>query len=442
MMYPRLKLARKLLRDDGVIFISIDDNEAASLKRLCDEVFGIEKFLTQLVWKSRQNKDNRNVTGASTDHEYILCYGNNLRGSERDLTQYTNPDNDERGDWASANMVGMLGADLRPNCHFDLINPETKINYGKPKMGWRYDQSTMNRLIAEKKILWPANIDGRPRRKLFLSELQFEYNGLSSIFGADIYTRNGTAEIESLFNWRAFDFPKPTLLIKQALIQGINNDRNAIILDFFAGSATTAHAVMQLNAEDGGNRQFILVQLPEECDPKSEAFKAGYKNIAEISKERIRRAGQKIKDENPLTTQNLDIGFRVLKVDTTNMEDVYYTPEQTTQGDLLKRVDNIKEGRTDLDLLFQILVDWAIPLDQKIIQKEVNGCKFYLVNQDPIDLLACFDKNIDDEITKQLAALKPARAIFRDGSFKSPDTKINATQYFKQLSPNTEVKFL
>ena len=298
MMYPRLFLARNLLRDDGVIFVSIDDNEVHNLRLIMNEVFGEENFVGQFVWKSRQNKDNRNITGASIDHEYIVCYGRKIRGSNRNIVQYSNPDNDPRGDWASGNMVGILPAAQRPNCHYDLINPETGINYGRPPLGWRYDKNTMNKLIRENRIIWPSTSEGRPRKKVFIEELKDKYTGFSSIIGNNIYTKNGTEEIQTLFKLRVFDFPKPVSLIKEILIQGIDEDNEPIILDFFSGICPTAHAVLALNKEDlsagnaqagGGNRKFICVQLPEKCDENSEAYKAGYKTIAEIGKERIRR---------------------------------------------------------------------------------------------------------------------------------------------------------
>lgn len=293
MMYPRLQLARNLLTEDGVIFISIDDNEQANLKKLCDEIFGEENFVIPFIWKSRQNKDNRSITGVSNDHEYILCYTKItqekiLRGDNRKVEQYKNPDNDPRGNWVSGNMVGLLPENLRPNCHYNLINPKTGIEYIKPQLGWRYDKNTMNRLIEEDRIIWPEESSGRPRKKAFLNELSNEFTGISSLFGEGIYTRDGTKEIDSLFKYKAFDFPKPSKLLKKLLTQAsLSSDT---ILDFFAGSGTTAHAIMKLNAEDGGYRKYISVQLPEPTDEKSEAFQTNYTNIAEITKERIRRA--------------------------------------------------------------------------------------------------------------------------------------------------------
>ena len=334
MMYPRLILARNLLTDDGVIFISIDDSEQDNLKKLCNEVFGEENFVAQLIWKSRQNKDNRNLSGVSIDHEYIVVYSKNTNiryfiGDKRDTAQYSNPDNDPRGDWCSANMAGLLDASQRPNCHFDLINPQTGINYGRPKMGWRYDKHTMARLIDEKRILWPNNAEGRPRRKVFLSEIT-TLPGFSSIVGDKIFTRIGSNELDLFFKTKFFDFPKPSMLIKEFILQCSTPD--SIIFDFFSGSATTAHAVMKLNAEDGGNRKFIMVQLPEPCEEGTEAAKAGYKNICEIGKERIRRAARKVVSDK----------WEVISVE----EKARYGCKELSRADCLAKING--SGENDL----------------------------------------------------------------------------------------------
>lgn len=495
MMYSRLKLARNLLRDDGVIFISIDDGEVSSLRRLCDEIFGQDKYIADLIWKSRQNKDNRTQNGVSVDHEYVVTYGVSLRGDERDLSGYSNPDCDPRGDWTSANMVGLATADRRPNLHYNLTNPNTGITYECPPMGWRYDRKTMGRLIAEQRILWPSDPSGRPRRKSFASEFSSNRTGFSSIIGSGIYTRNGTADVVEVFGYRAMDFPKPVQLVLELVRQGTQGDD--LILDFFAGSATTAHAVMQLNAEDGGKRKFIMVQLPEACDEKSEAYKAGYKTIAEISKERIRRAGKKIKDElEPRNTRNtqkeggvelglfadadnsvssvssvvqndLDIGFRVLKVDSSNLADVYYTPEAVDRDVLFAATDNLKPDRSAEDLLFQVLLDWGVdltlPITREMITTEYTenteknkdkpsvssvcsvvekGVEVFFVDGNA--LAACFAKNgeVTEAFCRELAKRAPLRVVFRDAGFKDDSAKINAEQIFKQLSPRTEVRCL
>ena len=261
-MSKRLRIAKRLLSDKGVIFISIDDNEQANLKLLCDEVFGNEHFICNFIWKSRQNKDNRNITGVSIDHEYLICYGKTIglrlfAGAERKTDSYSNPDNDPRGPWTSANMVGLATESARPNLHYDLINPVTGINYGRPQKGWRYDRNTMSKLISENRILWPENSNGRPRKKSFLSEISEVLPGFASIVGNDVYTRTATVEQNELFGEALFDFPKPVSLIKELLFQ--TTIEQSSILDFFAGSGTTLHATMQLNAKDGGHRQCILV---------------------------------------------------------------------------------------------------------------------------------------------------------------------------------------
>ena len=280
MMWPRLHLLRELLADDGVIFVSIDDHEQHHLRMMMDEIFGEDCFLAEFIWKSRQNRDNRNVTGASIDHEYVLCYGTSIRGEERNTDLYSNPDDDLRGDWASSNMVGLATEEARPNLHFDLIDPETGINYGCPPRGWRYDQQRMLELISEGRIIWPQNPQGRPRVKVFLKELRNAFTGFSSIVGDEIFTRSGTREIEEIFSSRVIEFPKPSELIRQLILQGCPNE--GVVLDSFAGSGTTAHAVLALNKEDGGNRKFILVECEDYADS--------------ITAERVRRVSRGIPD--------------------------------------------------------------------------------------------------------------------------------------------------
>ena len=264
MMWPRLQLLKELLSEDGVIFVSIDDSEQHHLRILMDEIFGEDCFLAEFVWKSRQNRDNRNVTGASIDHEYILCYGTSIRGDDRKTDQYSNPDNDSRGDWASGNMVGLATIEARPNLHFDLIDPETGINYGCPSRGWRFDQERMSELISEESILWPESPEGRPRVKVFLKDLTNPFTGFSSIVGDGVFTRTGTQEIVDIFSSRVIDFPKPHELIRELIRQGC--PEGGIVLDSFAGSGTTAHAVLALNQSDGGNRKFILVECEDYAD--------------------------------------------------------------------------------------------------------------------------------------------------------------------------------
>ena len=500
MMYSRLMLARNLLTDDGLILISLDDGEIGNLRKICDEIFGESNFVTQFVWKSRQNKDNRNLNGVSVDHEYILAYSKLsgvriFKGEERSGEGYSNPDNDPNGAWASANMAGIATESQRPNLHYDLINPATGINYGRPKMGWRYDRKTMAKLIAENKILWPDSPSGRPRKKTYLNELSGNLPGFSSVVGENLFTRSGTVEIDSLFEQRIFNFPKPSELIK-CFVSQITAPSD-IILDFFSGSATSAHAVMRLNAEDSGHRKFIMVQLPEPCDEKSEAYKAGYKTICDIGKERIRRAGDKLyetlktggKDfqhiakniniaprktfasddgqtsiEVPMSparlgkadetaekqklADSLDIGFRVFKLDDTNMKDVYYSAEEYSQTNLEDLESNIKEDRTDLDLLFGCLLDWGLPLSMPYRSEKIGNCTVHTYAPGdaalnvPDALVACFDNNVPENVIKEIAKRKPRRAVFRDSSFASSPEKINVFEIFKLYAQDTDVKVI
>ena len=500
MMYSRLMLARNLLTDDGLILISLDDGEIGNLRKICDEIFGESNFVTQFVWKSRQNKDNRNLNGVSVDHEYILAYSKLsgvriFKGEERSGEGYSNPDNDPNGAWASANMAGIATESQRPNLHYDLINPATGINYGRPKMGWRYDRKTMAKLITENKILWPDSPSGRPRKKTYLNELSGNLPGFSSVVGENLFTRSGTVEIDSLFEQRIFNFPKPSELIK-CFVSQITAPSD-IILDFFSGSATSAHAVMRLNAEDSGRRKFIMVQLPEPCDEKSEAYKAGYKTICDIGKERIRRAGDKLyetlktggKDfqhiaknintaprktfaaddgqtsfevpiiparwgkadetaENQKLADSLDIGFRVFKLDDTNMKDVYYSAEEYSQTNLEDLESNIKEDRTDLDLLFGCLLDWGLPLSMPYRSEKIDNCTVHTYAPGdaalnvPDALIACFDSNVPENVIKEIAKRKPRRAVFRDSSFASSPEKINVFEIFKLYAQDTDVKVI
>lgn len=464
MMYPRLRLASNLLRDDGVILISIDDNEAINLRKVCDEVFGEENFVAQFMWQSRQNKDNRNITGVSVDHEYIVCYSKQtgqriFNGTERKVEQYSNPDDDPRGAWTSANMVGLATADARPNLHYDLINPATGINYGCPAKGWRYDRNTMKKLIDDDRIIWPETPDGRPRKKSFLNELTDNLPGFSSIIGGGVYTNTATKEITALFNGHWFDFPKPTEIIKQ-LIKQVTSE-NDIVLDFFSGSATTAHAVMQLNAEDGGNRRFILVQLPEACDEKSEAYKAGYKNICEIGKERIRRVGEKLCEEvvvkhTPHHTESweedgkqmrlveyttttyatdyenppCDVGFRVFKLDSSNLKEWNAAPITGEQVELLtdrmnEMTQRVKPDRTDMDMVCEIMLKLGVPLTYAVDKLDIGGKAVYTVGDDSL-LLICLAPDVVPEDIEAMADYTPAKVIISRESFADDTAMANA----------------
>ena len=450
MMYSRLRLARNLLTDDGVIFISIDDNEQANLKRICDEIFGRDSFVASIPWRKRTAKSDVPF-GISQDYEYIVTYGKSsqftasVEGKER---KYFQTDDFPNRPWRIHDLTKQTSASERPNSFFTMIDPKTGKEYpANPNATWRVTKDTFQYYYDNGKIVFPDDYDflniSRPVMRYFKDD-DIEKAGKS--FGRiAVSTKlpeyvgmslNGTREITDLFQGKLFDFPKPVALI-QYLIE-IIFDKNALILDFFAGSGTTAHAVMQLNAEDNGNRKFICVQLPEKTDRKSEAFKAGYSTIAEITKERIRRAGSQILqnlDEN----KSLDVGFRVLKIDSSNMKDIYYQPDQLDKTMLDQMVSHIKEDRTAEDLLFQVMLDWGIELSFPIERKTIDGSEVYFVAGNT--LVACFDKftmNVVDEIAK----VKPLRVVSTELAIVHDQDKTNIKERFKQLSPDTEVKFL
>lgn len=443
MMYSRLKLARNLLKDNGVIFISIDDGEEANIKKVCDEVFGEANFLANIIWKKRGGAPNDRVIGAT--HEYVLFYcKNNLSvdlnwasRTEEQLKRYKNPDNHPKGRWAADNlMANVKGGRYVESLHFPIVNSNTGEEHFPGSNGnWRYNRKKIDELIKNDEIYFGQDNSGRPKLKRFLCDVK---DGVSrpTIWDWVGYNNSGSKIIQELLgSLNVFDTPKSLDLIKEMV--SFASNANEIILDFFAGSATTAHAVMQLNAEDGGKRKFVMVQLPGECDEKTEAFKAGYKTIAEISKERIRRAGAKIKDGNPDLT-DLDTGFRVLKIDSSNMNEVHYTPDAVSKGDLFNQVEHIKLDRSSEDLLFQVMLDWGVDLSLPIRKETVEGKEVYFVNDD--DLVACFDKGIDEALIKALAAKEPLRVVFRDDGFISDSVKINVEQIFKQLAPSTDIK--
>lgn len=439
MMYPRLRLAKDILSDDGVIFISIDDNEVENLKKICCEVFGQSNFIANIVWQhSIQPKGYLGTF--SVHHNHILCFSksNNfeLGSFERtaeDNKAYSNPDNDPKGPWRSGDVRNAL---YRPNLIYDIISPSGKVI--KPcENGWRWSKETVQEKLRTGEIIFSKD-ETRIIRKIYLSTL--EGRAPETIwFGKDVgTTREAMTELKKLFNKPPFDTPKPTGLIKKLL--RLVQDNEYIVLYFFSGSATTAHAVMQLNAEDGGKRKFIMVQLPEETDEKSEAYKAGYKNICEIGKERIRRAGAKIKEEAGLTVQGLDIGFRVLKCDTSNMKDVYYSPTDFDMNLLNMMADNIKEDRTPEDLLFQVMLDLGVLLSSKIEETTIAGKKVF----DVADgfLIACFDKDVNDETIKAIAQKQPYYFVMRDSSMANDSVATNFEQIFATYSPDTVRKVL
>lgn len=461
MMYSRLKLARNLLRDDGAVFISIDDGEVASLRKICDEVFGEPNFVANIVWQKKYAVSNDDP-GIAPMHDHIIVYKktdsffrNLLARTEKQTCRYTNPDGDHRGAWSSDNYISNKSKSERPTLWYAIKHPKTGEDvWPNEDAVWRYSKEKHDKMVSEDRLYWGPDLTyHKPRLKRFLSEVQ---NGIVPStwwqFSEVGHNDEGQKETGNLIGKKVFSTPKPIRLLKQIL--HIASSKQDICLDFFSGSSASAQAVMQLNAEDGGNRQFIMVQLPEPCDEKSEAYKAGYKNIAEIGKERIRRAGVKIKtelaaqnsqnsqgsllDANAQRSSPLDIGFRVLKVDSSNMSDVYYTPDTLNQNMLDMITDNIKPGRTPEDLLFQVLLDWGVDLTLPIHKEIILGKTVFFVDENA--LVACFDTGLTEELIKELARDKPLRVVFRDNGFSSDAVKINATQIFRQLSPGTEVK--
>lgn len=443
MMYARLILSRNLLQRNGVIFISIDDNEVENLRQICDEVFGNQNFIAQIVWQKRTSPDTRRAF--STGHEYIVVYCKDillvdesiypLPLSDLDRAMFSNPDNDPNGPWVSSDFTA---PGYRPNQMYAIKTPSGAIVTPPKGRCWKNIQDVYNALLKEGRLWFGTDGNGVPRQKTYLSERNGKI-GWTWWPNTEVgHNQEATQELNKLLGTPVFDFPKPIRLLKRVV--ALSSRQNDLILDFFSGSATTAHAVMQLNLEDGGHRKFIMVQLPEKCDESSEAYKAGYRTICDIGKERIRRAGRKIREENPLTTQDLDIGFRVLKLDSTNMKDVYYSPSEVTQAGLFDMVSNIKEDRTDLDLLFGCLIDWGLPLSLPYTSEQIDGCTVHTYNDG--DLIACFNENIPDRVIREIARRKPLRAVFRDASFADSPAKINVFEIFKLLAPDASVRVI
>lgn len=434
MVFSRLLLARNLLSDDGIIFISIDDNEISNLAKLCNEVFGESNYIATYLKQSKVGggSDSKFVV---KEHEYCLVYGKDVNKTaemfvEHDpeyLKRYKEKDNNGRYFWDTFARPG-----LKNPIHYDIIAPDgTVMNYGWIHGKERYEQERKAGLV---RIVPKSGGGWSVQFKQYLNAQGKKPRSMTMDFGGSIEGKN---DISSLFdNDKLFSYPKSVKFIKTLLATTLSND--GVVLDFFSGSATTAHAVMQLNAEDGGHRKFIMVQLPEPCDEKSEAYKAGYKNICEIGKERIRRAGDKIKTEHP--DADLDIGFRVFRVDSSNMRDVYYKPEEFTQTMLGETVSNIKPDRTDLDLLYACLLDCGVPIHLPHTTTTLDGCTIH--NVDNGALMACFDEHIPHSVIRAMAAEAPLQVIFRDSAFAADADKINVTEIFKNLSPDTKVRVI
>ena len=441
MMYARVRLAKMLLAEDGVFLASIDDGEVSNLRKICDEIFGEEQFAAQIIWKKRNTPPNDKVIGAQ--HDYILLYvksnlsGINLRPRTQDqIDRYKNPDNHPKGPWVAGDLTGNVkGGRYSAALYFPITNPNTGEQFFPANNGnWRFNREKIERLISEDAIYFGKDGKQAPKLKRFLSEVK-EGATWTSLWDFAPFNTSGSNEMGEIFdNSTLFENPKPIGLLEYIIELGSSPD--AIVVDFFAGASTTAHAVMKKNAEDGGRRRFVMIQLPEPCAEDSEAFKAQYKTIAEVSKERIRRAGKQIKKNAP----QVDTGFRVFKIDTSNMADVYYAPDALDKANLDLFVDNIKPDRTPEDLLFQVMLDWGVDLALPIAKETIQGKEVFFVDGNA--LAACFDarSGIDEAFVKELAKRQPLRVVFRDAGFKDSAVKINVEQIFKLLSPATEVK--
>jgi adenine-specific DNA-methyltransferase len=440
-------LARNLLSDTGVIFISIDDREVPSLRKVCNEVFGDDNFVANILWQKKYAVSNDDP-GIAPMHDHILVYRKTrafarklLPRTDKQLSRYKNEDNDPRGPWSSDNYVSNKSKSERPTLWYPIKHPRTGADvWPREDAVWRYSKEKHNEMVNENRLYWgPNDSYEKLRLKRFLSEIQ---DGIVPSTWWDFtevgHNDEGQKETATLLGKKVFSTPKPIRLLKRIL--HLATSGCDLCLDFYSGSCTTAHAVMSLNAEDGGRRRFIMVQLPEPCDPKSEAHQAGYGSIADIGKERLHRAGAKIKEEAGPLIVDLDIGLRVLKIDTSNMKDVYYKPDALRQDELFTHVDNIKDDRTPEDLLFQVLLDWGVDLSLPITEERIEAKRVFFVDQNA--LTACFDKGITEEMVKKLAERKPMRAVFRDSGFSSDAVKINVEQIFKLISPDTEVKVI
>ena len=437
-MLPRLKLARSLLSDDGVLFISIDETEVANLKKMADEVFGVSNFIAEFIWQNKKGGGN-DAKYCAIEHEYIITYAKNVLTlprlfesfSEEYAKRYKEEDKVGRFFWDTFKRKS-------GKQYYAITCPDGTIlekdEYGNA-LSWLRSESRFKTDLNEGEIKFEQRQNSW---SVMFKQRMPEGKKPRSLILNKGTTSDGSSELLQLFGKNVFSNPKPSQLLSHLI--GIGLNPNDIALDFFAGSSTTAHAVMQLNAEDGGNRKFIMVQLPEAVDEKHEAYKAGYKTIAEISKERIRRAGAQILEGDCHENWNKDIGFRVLKVDTSNMQDVYYQPQQLKQNDLFASVDNIKADRSSEDLLFQVLLDWGVDLTLPIRKETIQGKTVFFVNEPPYDLVASFDTGVNEDLVKELARFEPLRVVFRDTGFVSDAVKINVEQIFKQMSPHTEVR--
>ena len=444
MIYPRLKVAKDLLSEDGVIFISMDDNEIKNLKNICDEIYGESNFIAQVVWERAYSPVNLKKH-FSESHDYLLCYAkqidnatcNGLPKTAEALDRYKNPDNDPRGPWKSADAtVGPVVNDKL----YPVTLPSGRVVYPSSGRCWLYTQSRFQEMVADNRVWFGSDGNSVPAIKKFASEVRQTMTPMTIWKYTEVgHSQEAAQNLKKLFeNHDYFDYPKPVELIKRCIT--LYSSKESIILDFFSGSATTAHAVMQLNAEDGGKRKFIMVQLPEATDEKSEAYKAGYKNICEIGKERIRRAGKKIKEEHP-EAKKLDTGFRVLKLDSSNMQDVYYTPSEFNEQKLFD--DNIKPdrlGNDGEDLLFQTMIELGIELSAKIEKRSIAGKTVWSVSDGY--LMACFDEEVNETTITEIARQHPYYFVMRDSSLANDQVADNFEQIWEEYSKYTVRKII
>ena len=445
MLYPRLRIAKDFLTEDGAVFISIDDNEIRNLRFICDEVFGAANFVATIVWQKIHSTKN-DARYFSENHEYALVYAKSIDHFSLNLlprtddmnSRYKNPDNDPRGPWQSGDLIA---SGERSNGHYIITSPISGKQFDVPQgKHWVYSEENLRSLVADNQVWFGADGNSFPRKKRFLTDVQDGRTPNTMWLSEDVgHNQTATREVKAIFDdEKVFDFPKPVSYIKQMLI--IGSAKDALIMDFFSGSGTTAQAVIQQNADDGGNRKYIMVQLPEQTGTDTGAAKAGFSTICEIGEERIRRAGKKIREESPLTTKELDIGFRVFRVDSSNMKDVYYRPNDFQHGQLSLLADNIKEDRTPEDLLFQVMLDLGVLLSSKIEETTIDGKKVFSVADGY--LIACFDKDVTEETVKAIAKQHPFYAVFRDAGLSSDSVMTNFEQIFETYSPKTQRKVL
>jgi len=448
MMYPRLKLARNLLTDDGVILVSIDDNEASNLRKLCDEVFGEENFIAQFVWRSRKFTDARSLKNVSTDHEYILAYGKSdtvaFRGRPRDESKYSNPDDDPRGPWMSRSILGLATKDQRPNLHYDIVDPKTGVSYSPPaNTGWRYSSERMEQLIADEAILFPAKPTGRPREKKFRADIQSEFTSFPTVID-DVHTSDGTQTLRELFGTQIFDFPKPVQLVQRFIEQCLPD--GGIVLDFFAGACATAEAALRYQLDSEKPVRYIVVQLPEPCEQKSEAYRAGYKTISALGRDRIRRVAERLRDESaesedaPLLAATkgevrCDLGMKVFRLASSNIK-AWDADFDALDQALLNAVENVKPERSEDDVLYELLLKYGLDLAIPIESRKVKGKKVYIIGAGA--LVVCLAAGVTLEVVEGIAALKGElkpevmRVVFRDAGFADDVVKTNTVQILKQ----------